>query len=404
MQKLNLTIALALTATIAANAGVVANLQAGKLSEAGIEPGETTLTISGQMNAADFAYIFDNLNALKELDLYNVNIVAYQGAALPYTGLESSPAAGLPDYALTGMTALEDITLPANLKTIGKGSLSGTGLTTLVVPESVTAIGDYAAMRCENLTSITVPAAVKTIGTRAFAYCPKLHTVDMSAQLTVVPEGLFEACGGLQTLSLERLTACKEIGPWAVADCNGLSSLVLPASSQALGKGSVYGVAGVQTLALPENLKYIDSNAMGAMTSLVELDVTQVGYVPDLGENVWGSLDQSNITLITPNELVDDYKDAPQWDKFKIVSQKEWENSTETIASTIDDSGFTVVIDGGILSLTSTKPMGHIAIFNVAGQRILSARAEHNAEISIASWAPGIYLVATEAGAAKIRI
>lgn len=404
MIKSNLTLALAITAAFAVNAGVVSNLQAGRLSEADIADTEKSLTITGQMNAADFAYIFDNLNALEELNIYNVNIVAYDGVALPYTGLQHSPAATLPDYALTGLKTLSDISLPASLKSIGKGALSGTGLVDLNIPNGVTSIGEYAAMRCEHLKSVVIPQSVKNIGTRAFAYCPELETVSISAQLNVIPEGLFEACGGLHTLSLANLTSCTEIGPWAVAECNGLNSLVLPAGSKAISKGAVYGASGIQTLTLPADVNYIGDNAMSAMTSLLELNVTAVNYVPDLGENVWGRVNQSKVTLITPNELVEDYKDADQWDKFHIVAQKDWESSTETIASTIDGAGLNISVTGKAIVISSSKPMGSIAVFNISGRRIVASSAKFNAEISTSGWTPGVYLVVTEIGAAKVTV
>ncbi|MCM1310175.1 MAG: leucine-rich repeat domain-containing protein [Bacteroides sp.] len=397
-----LILAMALTATAAANAGEVLNLQAGKLSKAGVAADETSLTITGKMNAADFAYIFDNLNALESLDIYGVEIVAYSGAALPYTGLKTSPAATLPDYALTGLINLNDIILPAGLKAIGKGSLSGSGLKELVVPNGVTSIGDYAAMRCESLKSIYIPESVKTIGTRAFAYCPKLTTVQISGTLSSIPEGMFEACGGLRELSLSNLTNCTEIGPWAVAECNGLNALVLPEKSVVFEKGALYGTSGIQTLKLPESLSYIDDNAMSAMSGLSYIDATKLSFIPDLGNNVWSRLNQSEITLVTPDNMVENYKDTPQWNNFKIISQKDWENSSETVASTVADASFNVAVAADAITLTSSLPMGNVAVFDAAGRRIVSATAKNEIEIKTNGWPRGIYLVVTEIGAAKI--
>lgn len=405
MTKIKLAIALSTVLTaLTANATEITNLRAGKLSEAEIEATETSLTISGQMNAADFAYIFDNLNALKTLNIADVEIVAYSGSSLPYTGLQSSPAATLPDYALTGLINLKTLVLPESLKAIGKGSLSGSGITELNVPTSVTSIGDYAAMRCENLTTITVPQSVKSIGTRAFAYCPKLKSVSISAQITSIPEGLFEACGGLRTLSLDGLTSCSEIGAWMVADCDGLRTLVLPENSQVIAKGAAYAVSGLTTLTLPQGLSYIADNAMSAMSGLTSINASSLTDVPELGSDVWSRLDQSKITLITPNNMTDEFRAAEQWNQFNIMSAENWENSTETIASTIDGADFKVSVGNGKIVLTSSAPMGRIAVFNVAGQRIVSAQAANNAEISVSGWASGVYLVATEVGAAKVRI
>lgn len=404
--KRHLTIALTmtLTAVSAANAVNISNLQAGQLHAAEIDANETSLTVAGQMNAADFAYILDNLNELKSLNISSIEIVGYNGPALPYTGIKTSPEATLPDYALTGLTNLTTIALPDGLKAIGKGSLSGTGISELRVPNTVTSIGDYAAMRCENLQMIIIPRTVRSIGTRAFAYCPKLTTVEIAASLTSIPEGLFEACGGLMELSLSALTDCTDIGPWAIADCAGLHTLVLPESSKAIQAGAFYGASGVQTLTLPESLNHIGNNAMSAMTGLTTIDATDVYYVPTLGENVWSRIDQSKVTLITPTDLVEDYKDSAQWENFHIVSQKDWEGSTENIASSVNGAELQISVADGKIILTSSKPMGRIAVFDVSGRRIVSARAEMNAEIPVNGWASGVYLIATEVGASKITL
>ena len=55
--------------------------------------------------------------------------------------------------------------------------VNGVEITELVVPDSVTSIGDYAFHNCSGLTSVTIPNSVTSIGHSAFAYCRKLTTV-----------------------------------------------------------------------------------------------------------------------------------------------------------------------------------------------------------------------------------
>ena len=43
-----------------------------------------------------------------------------------------------------------------------------------MIPDSVTAIGDYAFSDCSSLTSVTIPKSVTSIGEEAFAHCKKL--------------------------------------------------------------------------------------------------------------------------------------------------------------------------------------------------------------------------------------
>lgn len=405
--KLNhFTLISAIAIAFAANAADVKDLKAGTLKNCGIADNEVTLSVTGQMDASDFFYIFDNLNELKELNISEVEIVAYSGKPLSYTGLSMSPAHTLPDYALTGMTNLSSVVLPNSLKCIGKGSLSGTGLTSLRVPQGVTTIGDYALMRCSELTSIEIPESVASLGERSFAYCPKLETVSIMASLTSIPEGLFEACGGLKDINLEYLTQCTEIGPWALAECNGMETLVLPYNSAVIDDAALYGAAGVKLLKLPETVSYIGNNAMSAMTALNTLNVSDVQAIPELGENVWGRIDKSAVTLVTPNHQVNDYMAAEQWNEFNIIPLDEWQSSTHNIASEIGSNHVTVKVIGDELIINASESsLGTVSIYNVAGTRVATTMTDSaTAKFNVANWTSGVYLVVTSASVTKVSI
>ena len=57
---------------------------------------------------------------------------------------------------------------------------SGKLETSFVIPDSITAIGDYAFITCTNLTSVTIPNSVTTIGDQAFQYCYALTSVTFA--------------------------------------------------------------------------------------------------------------------------------------------------------------------------------------------------------------------------------
>ncbi len=55
-------------------------------------------------------------------------------------------------------------------------------LTTLIIGNSVTTIGEYAFQSCTGLTSLTLPNSISTIGSNAFASCTNLKTVYISGE------------------------------------------------------------------------------------------------------------------------------------------------------------------------------------------------------------------------------
>ena len=98
------------------------------------------------------------------------------------------------DYTDTSLTitGLKDrlvtsVIIPEGVTAIGANAFKDcTALTNITIPDSVTSIGNYAFRGCSSLTSVTIPDSVTSIETEAFYGCYKLVEVINKSSLNII--------------------------------------------------------------------------------------------------------------------------------------------------------------------------------------------------------------------------
>ena len=94
----------------------------------------------------------------------------------------------------------------------------------IIIPDSVTSIGDYAFYNCSELTSVTISNSVTSIGYEAFCDCSGLKSVTIPDGVTSIGERAFEDCSGLKSMIIPN--SVMSIG-WATFwSCYSLKSIV----------------------------------------------------------------------------------------------------------------------------------------------------------------------------------
>jgi hypothetical protein len=71
-------------------------------------------------------------------------------------------------------------------------------LTSILLPECVTSIGNYAFSGCSSLTSIVLPEGVTTIGNSAFDACYKLVSITIPRSMKTIGKNAFYICIDLE--------------------------------------------------------------------------------------------------------------------------------------------------------------------------------------------------------------
>jgi len=127
-----------------------------------------------------------------------------------------------------------DAVIPATLggkpvTRIGGGAFY-CNVSSVVIPQGVTVIGDGAFAECPYLESVTLPASLKTIGGRAFYYCSSLRSVPLPAGLQTIGEEAFGDCARLDNIAVP--ASVKSIGKGAFSYCPSLENFSVSADNK----------------------------------------------------------------------------------------------------------------------------------------------------------------------------
>ncbi|MDR0302200.1 MAG: leucine-rich repeat protein, partial [Treponema sp.] len=131
--------------------------------------------------------------------------------------------AGGPDQEFEGFRyyPIQTVVLPDGITTIGDYAFGGCeGLTTVVIPSSVTSIGNWAFTGCESLTSVAIPNSVTLIGSEAFAGCSSLKNIAIPNSVTDISMFAFYNSGLTSVVIPNSVTS---IGAAAFAYCGDLT-------------------------------------------------------------------------------------------------------------------------------------------------------------------------------------
>ncbi len=86
------------------------------------------------------------------------------------------------------------VLVPDTVTVIGDGAFKGQkNIISITLPENISSIGHYAFSGCRSLTSIEIPEKVTTIGDYAFKGCNRLPVVDIPESVRKIGRGAFDS-------------------------------------------------------------------------------------------------------------------------------------------------------------------------------------------------------------------
>ena len=186
------------------------------------------------------------------------------------------------EAAFFGCYGLTSVTIPNSVTNIGYNAFYYcSGLTSVTIGNSVTTIGGYAFGRCHGLTSVTIPNSVTSIGYGAFSYCLNLTSIEVESGNTKYDSR--ENCNAIiETESNTLVSGCvttiipnsvTTIGNYAFYGFSNLTSVTIPNSVTNIGLNAFYNCSGLTSVTIPNSVMSIGGGAFESCSGLTSVTI-----------------------------------------------------------------------------------------------------------------------------------
>ena len=167
-------------------------------------------------------------------------------------------------------TKVKSLVIPSTVTKIGDKAFSSfNSLETLVIPNSVTSIGKNAFEFCESLKNVVIGNGIHELPNHIFIGCKNLESCTLPNTLTTIGEKAFSNCKSLKSISLPE--ALKVIRDDAFSNCQ-LPSITLPNALRRIGRNAFWGCP-ITSVTLPDSLEYIGECVFERCSSLTSASI-----------------------------------------------------------------------------------------------------------------------------------
>ena len=214
------------------------------------------------------------------------------------------------DGAFYYCSALAEVVIPNSVTSIGNCAFANcNALSNIAIPDSVTSIGNYAFSSCCSLSNIIIPDSVENVGNGAFQYCSLLECISIPESVICLNGNPFCNWNGkLECLSSSFIyeddvlfnmkkseiisfrkqkiesyiipDSVTSIGDSAFSGCHSLSNIVIPDSVTSIGNYAFSSCCSLSGVIIPDSVTSIGNDSFRDCSSLSNI------VIPDSVSNI----------------------------------------------------------------------------------------------------------------------
>lgn len=263
----------------------VADMLDKEITEKGIESGDFTYCLLNDGTAVISAYKgkSDILNIPEQIDNHIVvgveNKAFYESKMKEIIFPDTLEAVG--NFAAMYCTELEKVTFGENIKIIGVSAFESRGnnsnetgdgkLKEIIFKNAPQTIRQKAFQFSDKLEEIIIPNGIKTIENWAFAKCYSANKIIIGDGLELIGDHAFLKCKNVKEVIIPG--SCKTIEASAFYQCTGIEKLTLANGIETIGKGAFEECISIKSVTIPNSIKTIEKYAFYNCNALEECEI-----------------------------------------------------------------------------------------------------------------------------------
>lgn len=235
-------------------------------------------------------------------DIIIPETVTYNGTTYTVTAIG--------DEAFLDCTGLTSVSIPVTVTAIGTNNVQKPGqsfgnctsLTSVVIPDNVESLGRLTFYGCTNLRNVTIGKSIPALKLKrgsvtfyAFQGCNNITSLTWNAvdcqdnggmgttnieQVTIGPEVQAIPNNFVKGSKIDEITipnSVTYISNSAFEACTSLTSINIPNSTISVGSKAFYNCSGIENLSIGNSVTSIGSNAFSGCTNLKRVNISNLG-------------------------------------------------------------------------------------------------------------------------------